>query len=92
MKAHRRAPQADSDLDDIGHYVAPQSGSNETADRLIESLTVRFFLLAKHPHLERSRDHGLRSGLRSFALRNYVIFYRGDRQRATIRVMSSLCS
>lgn len=74
--AHRRAPQADSDLDDIWHYVATHSGSIEIADRLIESLTDRFFLLAKHPHLGRSRDHDLRPGLRSFPVGNYVILYR----------------
>lgn len=29
---HRRAPQADSDLDDIWSYVATKSGSVEIAD------------------------------------------------------------
>jgi hypothetical protein len=31
--AHRFAPQAESDLDDIWLYVATESGSVETADR-----------------------------------------------------------
>ena len=33
---HRLAPQAQADLDDIAHYVFVESGSLETADRLIE--------------------------------------------------------
>ena len=43
---HVRAPQADSDLDDIWYYVASKSGSIEIADRLIESITSRFSILA----------------------------------------------
>jgi toxin ParE1/3/4 len=73
---HARAPQADSDLDGIWHYVASRSGSIEIADRLIDSLTQRFFLLAKHPNLGRARDEDLASGARSFAVNEYVIVYR----------------
>jgi plasmid stabilization system protein ParE len=44
-----RSPQADSDLDDIWYYVAARSGSMEIADRLIDSITGRFLLLATFP-------------------------------------------
>lgn len=74
--AHRRAPQADSDLDDIWYYVATGSGSLDTADRLIDSITDRFFLLANRPHVGRTRDEDLCPGLRSFPVGEYVIIYR----------------
>lgn len=73
---HRRAPQADSDLDDIWHYVAVKSGSMEVADRLVDAITDRFSLLATHPNIGRARDEDLRPGLRSFAVGEYVIIYR----------------
>jgi toxin ParE1/3/4 len=72
---HLRAPQADSDLDDIWYYVASGSGSTEVADRFIDSLTDRFFLLATHPNLGRARDADLRPGLRTFPVGEYVIIY-----------------
>jgi toxin ParE1/3/4 len=74
--AHRRSPQADSDLDDIWYYVATNSGSLDIADRLIDSITNRFFLLASHPNIGRARDADLRPGLRSFPVGEYVIIYR----------------
>src|SRR5258705_6707466 len=73
---HRRSPQADSDLDDIWYYVAGKSGSVEIADRLIDSITSRFFLLASHPNIGRARDEDLRPGLRSFPVGEYVTIYR----------------
>ena len=47
--AHRIAPQAIADLDSIWFYVAKDSGSAELANRLIDSITRRFLLLADHP-------------------------------------------
>jgi toxin ParE1/3/4 len=82
--AHRRAPQADSDLDDIWYYVATKSGSMEVADRLIDSITDRFFLLASHPNVGRARDEDLRPGLRTFPVGNYVIIYRIDEEDVLI--------
>ena len=70
---YRRTPQADSDLDGIWHYVALKSGSIEIADRLIDSITDRFFLLARHPNIGRERGADLRPGLRSFPVGEYVI-------------------
>jgi len=34
--AHRLSPQAETELDEIWHYVARQRGSIEIADRLID--------------------------------------------------------
>ncbi len=73
---HYRTPQADADLDDIWYYLALQSGSTEIADRLIDTITDRFFLLATHPNIGRPRDEDLRPGLRSFPVGEYIIIYR----------------
>lgn len=75
--AHRLAPQVESELDEIWFYVATESGNPEIADRLIDSLTTRFILLAEHPYVGRVRDD-LRPGLRSFPVGQYVIVYRLD--------------
>jgi toxin ParE1/3/4 len=76
--AHRLSPEAEADLDDIWYYIAKESGSMEIADRLIDSITDRFFLLSGHPHIGRRRDEDLRPGLRSFAVGQYVILYRTE--------------
>jgi toxin ParE1/3/4 len=72
--AHRVAPEAESDLDEIWYYVAEESGSIETADRLIDSITDRFFLLARSPYIGRSRDD-LGPGYRGFPVETYLIIY-----------------
>jgi toxin ParE1/3/4 len=74
--AHIRSLQADSDLDSIWYYIASESGSVEIADRLIDSITERFLLLANYPNLGRRRDDDLRPGLRSFSVGEHVILYR----------------
>jgi toxin ParE1/3/4 len=73
---HYRAPQAGSDLDSIWYYVASRSGSVDIADRLIDSITDRFLLLASRPYIGRARDTDLRPGLRSFPVGEYIIIYR----------------
>ena len=74
--AHGLAPEAETDLDDIWYYIAKESSSIEIADRLIDSITARFFLLTTYPHVGRRRDEDLRPGLRSFPVGEYVIIYR----------------
>jgi toxin ParE1/3/4 len=82
--AHRVAPQAEAELDDIWYYVAKESGSIEIADRLIDSITECFYLLACHPHIGRHRDEDLRPGLRSFPVGEYVIIYRVEEKDVLI--------
>ena len=82
--AHRLAPQAVEDLDNIWFYVATESGSIEAANRLIDSLTRRFVLLAQHPYLGRVRDEDFGSGSRSFAVGEYVVIYRVHRPSVLI--------
>lgn len=82
--AHRRTPQADADLDEIWYYIASNSDSLDIADRFIDSITDRFFLLARHPNIGRARDEGLRPGLRSFPVGDYLILYRLDGEEVVI--------
>jgi toxin ParE1/3/4 len=76
--AHRVAPRASDDLDDIWYYVANESSSIEVANRLIDSITDRFYLLASHPHLGRARGDDFGVGVRSFPVGEYVIVYCVD--------------
>jgi toxin ParE1/3/4 len=76
--------EVEAELDNIWYYVAKESGSIEIADRLIDSITERFFLLACHPHIGRHRDVDLRLGLRSFPVGEYVIIYRTEKQDVLI--------
>jgi len=57
--AHRVALEAETDLDDIWYYIAGGSGSLEIADRFVDSLTERFYLLSRNPFLGRRRDEEL---------------------------------
>jgi toxin ParE1/3/4 len=74
--AHRLAPEAEVELDDIWLYVAKKSGSMDVADRLLDSISDRFYLLARSPFMGRSRDEDLRPRLRSFPVGEYIIIYR----------------
>jgi toxin ParE1/3/4 len=73
--AHRVAPRAEADLDDIWFYLARESASMDVATRLIDSITGRFFFLATFPYVGRARDEDFGAGLRSFAIGEYVIVY-----------------
>lgn len=81
--AHRLAPQAEADLDDIAYYVFRETGSIEIAERLIDSITDRFALVGKYPHAGRHRND-LRPGLRGFPVGRYVILYRVEGEDALI--------
>jgi toxin ParE1/3/4 len=72
--AHRLAPQARAELNDIWFHIATESGSTGSADAVIDAITDRFLLLAQYPRMGRSRDD-LGLGLRSFAVGQYVIVY-----------------
>jgi toxin ParE1/3/4 len=76
MGAYRILPEAEAEIDDIWLYVARESASIDIANRLIDSITERFWLLAQHPQIGRRRDTDLRPGLRSFPVGEYVIIYR----------------
>jgi toxin ParE1/3/4 len=77
-------PEAEAELDDIWLYLARESGSIEIANRVIDAITERFFLLGQHPQIGRRRDQDLRPRLRSFPVGEYVIIYRIDGDDALI--------
>jgi len=54
--AHRLAPEAAAELDIIWYYVARESGDVAIADRLLDSITERFALLASFPQMGKRRD------------------------------------
>ena len=74
---HRLAPQAKADLEEIAYYVFLQNGSLEIADRVIESISARFGLLAAYPRAGRRRDD-LRPGMRAFPVGEYIVLYRAE--------------
>ena len=107
--AHRLAPRAETDVDEIWYYagsadiavyvcdprrrakrpsalqgtpahtlrddVCATRGSIEIANRSIDTITDRFFMLAGFPYAGRSRDDDFGAGCRSVAVGEYVIVY-----------------
>jgi toxin ParE1/3/4 len=80
----RVAAEVQIELDEIWRYVAAESGRPDVAERLINSITDHFFLLLKHPHMGRRRDHDLRPGLRSLSVGAYVIIHRMEERDVLI--------
>jgi toxin ParE1/3/4 len=72
--SYRLSPQAEAQLDDVWLYIARESGSVDTAIRIVQNISDRFWLLAKHPRMGRRRPD-LSPELRSFAAGAYVILY-----------------
>ena len=81
---HSVAPRAAAELDEIWLYVAAESNSVDVANKLIDSITERFLLLAKHPYLGRTRDHDLGAGSRTFPVGEYVIVYTVEHKNVLI--------
>jgi toxin ParE1/3/4 len=52
-----------------------RSGSIDVANRLVDSIADRFFLLSGHPYLGRVCDDDFGAGSRSFPVGEYVIVY-----------------
>ena len=75
MMRIRIAPQARSDLDSIWLYIAREGGNSDTATRAIDSITAKFGLFARFPHIGKSLESVLRPNIRTFPVHNYVIFY-----------------
>lgn len=81
--AHSLAREAEAELDQIWRYVAEQSGSLEIADRLIDLITERFFILSRYPHAGKLRPE-LSHGIRSFPVGEYVIVYRAEADQVRV--------
>ena len=82
---YRLSPLAERDLDEIWSYVA-EDATPTTADRLVDDIIHRFDLLAEQPGMGRARpEFGI--GVRSFAVENYVIYYRREGDVLIARVL-----
>ncbi len=66
--AHRVAGDVEIDLDEIWLYVATESSCVDVANRVVDSITDRFFLIASFPLAGRARDDDFGVGARSFAI------------------------
>lgn len=73
MNRYRVSGRARTDLDEIWLYIA-QDNIN-AADKLIQTIVLRFTKLAHLPDLGRRREE-LAPRLRSFPVGRFVIFYR----------------
>ncbi|HWB48255.1 MAG TPA: type II toxin-antitoxin system RelE/ParE family toxin [Stellaceae bacterium] len=90
--AHRLAPAAAADLDEIWSYLVEQSSDVDVARRFVAAITARFYLLAAHPEyllaahpeLGRARNE-FGTGIRSHAVGNYIIFYRIENDEVLIQ-------
>lgn len=67
------SPLAQQDLDAIWEYYAERN-LEEVGNKLITEITHRFFLLLQYPEIGRERND-LILYLRSFAVKDYLIFY-----------------
>jgi toxin ParE1/3/4 len=74
MTRYRVSKDANADLDEIFAYWAVQA-SSEIAERLIDEITDRFWLLGQFPGAGRPCPE-LAPGLRSFPVGKYLIYYR----------------
>ncbi len=72
----RLAPQARSDLDAIWLYIARDSGSEDAATRIVESITEKFALFARFPFIGRTLGVDRHPEVRTFAAPPHLIFYR----------------
>jgi plasmid stabilization system protein ParE len=90
MSEFRLAPEVEAELDAIWLHIARESGDIDVATRLVDSITDRFWLLARYPYMGRARDDDLRPGLCSFTAGNYVMIYRVERDE--IGAMKTRCS
>lgn len=79
---YRVTRDAEQDLDEIYLYWAKRAGL-EAADRLIESLVDRFWLLGEYPHAGRPSED-IAAGVKCFPAGKYLIYYRVMRRRTDI--------
>lgn len=72
MNRFRISRQAEQDLEDIWLYLCRQD--ELLADQKIAQILDRFPMLSQFPDMGRQRDD-LLTGLRSFPIKPYLIFY-----------------
>jgi toxin ParE1/3/4 len=75
---YRVSTDAEQDLTEIFLYWAKRAGLN-VADRLIDSITERFWLLGEHPDAGVSSDD-VAAGVKCFPAGKHLIYYRKTRR------------
>jgi toxin ParE1/3/4 len=75
--AFRVSKDAERDLDGIFLYWAKRAGLN-VADRIIDNITDRFWLVGEHPEAGRASEE-IAHGVRCFPAGKYLIYYRRTR-------------
>ena len=79
---YRVSKDAQRDLDEIFLYWARRAGLR-VADRLIDSITDRFWILGEHPDAGRPSED-IAAGVRCFPAGKYLIYYRKTRKGTDI--------
>lgn len=79
---YRVSKAAQQDLDEIFLYWARRAGLR-AADRLIDSITGRFWILGAHPSAGRPSED-IAAGVRCFPAGKYLIYYRKTRRGTDI--------
>lgn len=82
MKRYRVSKDAEKDLDEIFAYWAERA-SLDVADRLIDAIVERFWLLGEYPESGRRCDE-IRPSVRCFPAGQYLIYYRKARHGVEI--------
>jgi toxin ParE1/3/4 len=79
---YRVSEDAEGDLDEIFVYWANRA-SVESADRVVDGITERFWLLGEHPDAGKpAGDIG--AGVKCFPAGKYLIYYRTTRRGTDI--------
>ncbi len=75
--SYRVSRDAQRDLDEIFFYWAKRA-SLRVADRLIDRITDRFWILGEHPEAGRPAED-IATGVRCFPAGKYLVYYRKAR-------------
>ncbi|HEY6292571.1 MAG TPA: type II toxin-antitoxin system RelE/ParE family toxin [Terriglobia bacterium] len=79
---YRVSKDAQRDLDEIFLYWARRAGLR-VADRLIDSITERFWVLGEHPDAGKPSED-FAPGVRCFPAGKYLVYYRKTRRGTDI--------
>jgi toxin ParE1/3/4 len=80
--SYRVSKDAQRDLDEIFPYWAKRAGLS-VADRLIDNITGRFWILGEHRSAGRPSED-IAAGMRCFPAGKYLIYYRKTRKGTDI--------
>ena len=78
MKSFKVAREASADLDEIFEYWARRA-SVGVAERLVDAIIHRFWILGRFPEAGRACDY-IEPGVKGFPAGKYLIYHRRDRR------------